>query len=59
MAHMSDAKKTDPSLYSKRHRIGVAKRLIPILAEIEDLRDAIQCVLAKCRRNDPQQGARR
>ena len=41
MAHMSDAQKIDPPLYSKRHRIGVAKRLDLILAEIEDLRFAV------------------
>ena len=59
MAHMSDAQKIDPPLYSKRHRVGVAKRLDLILAEIEDLRVAVQCIVAERQRNDPQQEAHR
>jgi hypothetical protein len=59
MAHMSDAQKIDPPLYSKRHRIGVAKWLDLILTEIEDMREAIECVLTECQRNASQQDARR
>ena len=59
MAHMSDAQKIDPPLYSKRHRVGVAKWLDLILTEIEDMREAIECILAERQRNDPQQDARR
>jgi hypothetical protein len=42
-----------------KHREGVATRLQRIEVALEDLRDAIERVLAKCRRNDPQQDARR
>jgi hypothetical protein len=59
MAHMSDAQKTDQPLYSKRHRIGVARWLDLILAEIEDLRVAVQCILTERQRNAPQQDAPR
>ena len=41
-----------------KHRVGVATRLKRIEVALEDLRDAIECILAERRRNDPQQDAR-
>jgi hypothetical protein len=42
-----------------KHREGVATRLKRIEVALDDLRDAIECVLAERRRDDPQQDARR
>jgi hypothetical protein len=41
------------------HREGVATRLKRIEVAFEDLRDAIESVLAECRRNEPQEDALR
>jgi hypothetical protein len=40
-----------------KHREGVAMRLKRIEVALEDLRDAIESVLAERRRNDPEQDA--
>jgi hypothetical protein len=40
-----------------KHREGVATRLKRIEVILEDLRDAIECVLAERQRNDPRQDA--
>jgi hypothetical protein len=42
-----------------KHREGVATRRKRIEVALEDLRDAIECVLAERQRNDPRQDARR
>ena len=42
-----------------KHREGVATRLKRIEVALEDLRDAIESVLAERRRNDRQQDTRR
>jgi hypothetical protein len=42
-----------------KHRKGVATRLKRIEVALEDLRGAIECVLAERQRNDCQQDARR
>jgi hypothetical protein len=42
-----------------KHREGVATRLKRIEIALEDLRDAIECILAERQRNDPQREARR
>jgi hypothetical protein len=41
-----------------KHREGVATRLKRIEVALEDLRDAIECMLAKRQRKDPQQDTR-
>ena len=42
-----------------KHREGVATRLKRIEIALEDLRNAIECILAERQRNDPQQDASR
>jgi hypothetical protein len=42
-----------------KHREGVATRLKRIEVALEDLRDAIECILSERQRNHPQQDARR
>jgi hypothetical protein len=42
-----------------KHREGVATRLKPIEVALEELRDAIECMLAERQRNDLQQDTRR
>jgi hypothetical protein len=56
---MNDAQTTAHSGFSKRNRAVVAKRLDSILAEIEELRSAVQCIFSERQRDYPEQEARR